>query len=130
MVSCPKAALVKARTTTHPRLNSILGPRQITPSPITKRYSPLFRRKTESTACGYQPNRFCVGSAHVSRVVPVRSKTRRGELGLCASRANDLPSGERRLPACWFRLLAETDFSASARLTINEALAREGYNET
>src|SRR5213596_412675 len=37
-----------------------------------------------------------------------RSKTRRGELGLCASRANELPSGERRLPACWFRLAAET----------------------
>src|SRR5205814_9494741 len=94
----------KARTTAHAR-NSILGPRQITPSPITKRYSPLFRRKTESTACGYQPNCFCVGSARVSRVMPVR-------LGLCASRANELPSGERRL-------LAET-----------KGLVRERYNGT
>ena len=45
IASCPKAALAKARTTAiaHPRLNSILGPRQITQSPITKRYSRLFR---------------------------------------------------------------------------------------
>ena len=35
IASCPKAALVEARTTAiaHLRLNSILGPRQITQSP-------------------------------------------------------------------------------------------------
>src|SRR5437016_9931691 len=44
-------------------------------------------------------------SARVSRGTPVR-------LGLLS----DCTYGERRLPACWFRLLAETNFSASVRL--------------
>ena len=45
IASCPNAGLIKARTNAiaHPRLNSILDPREITQSPITKRYSRLFR---------------------------------------------------------------------------------------
>jgi hypothetical protein len=52
IASCPIAALVKAKTNAiaHPRLNSILDPRQITQSPTTKRYPRLSDRKTESTA--------------------------------------------------------------------------------
>jgi len=48
---------------------------------------------------------FPPGSARVSRGTPVR-------LGLLS----DCTSGECRLPACWFRLLAERNFSASVRL--------------
>jgi len=50
---------------------------------------------------------FRPGSARVSRGTPVR-------LGLLS----DCTSGERRLLACWFRLLAETDFSASTSRTL------------